>query len=126
MNMLNRNQPLIPTTYTSNELQHEWEFKILASRAGAFCNPVVLQKVREEEAQAGWVLLEKIDDSHLRFKRPASARVNDRNLAFDAYRTIYKESWLREGLPDRLFLILGWACFLYAVYLLVAFIISRK
>lgn len=87
--MLNSSQPSLPTTYTSADLQGAWEFKIIQSSTFAFRKRQTLQKVQEEEAQAGWILLEKIDDGHLRFKRPVSARANDHNLPFDAYRVHY-------------------------------------
>jgi hypothetical protein len=88
----NPNQPILPPTYTTADLQGGWEFKVLQSSGLAFRKRKVLQKVREEEALAGWVLVEKIDDGHLRFKRLASARVNDQNLSFDAYRAQYGTS----------------------------------
>ena len=90
--MLDRNHPSTPASYTPEDLQGGWEFKVVQSGTPAFRRPEVLQKVREEEAQAGWVLLEKIDDAHLRFKRPSGARFNDHNLQFDAYRTRYDNS----------------------------------
>jgi hypothetical protein len=105
--MLNRNQPSLPATYTPADLQGEWEFKILQSSTLAFRKPNVLQKVREEEGQAGWILLEKIDDGHLRFKRPVNARSNDHNLPFDAYRTHYGSSVVTTQLIFWLFLVVG-------------------
>lgn len=89
---LNRKQIAMPASYTPSDLQDEWEFKIIQSGTLAFRKPETLQSVREEEAQAGWVLLEKLDDAHLRFKRLASAKANDHNLSFDAYRTKYGAS----------------------------------
>jgi hypothetical protein len=46
-----------------------------------------MRAVLEEEARAGWVLVEKFDDSRLRLKRPQSARAADDSLDFDPYRT---------------------------------------
>jgi len=79
------------TTYTQDDLTNDWEFKIVRSESGAFRNPKVLDKLVEEEAQAGWVMLEKLDDSRVRFKRPRSARAKDAYLpeGVDAYRTHY-------------------------------------
>ena len=79
------------TTYTQDDLTNDWEFKIVRSGSGAFRNPKVLDKLIEEEAQAGWVILEKLDDSRVRFKRPRSARAKDAYLpeGVDAYRTHY-------------------------------------
>jgi len=79
------------TTYTQDDLVDDWEFKIVRSESGAFRNPNALDKLIEEEAQAGWVMLEKLDDSRVRFKRPRSARVKDTYLpeGVDPYRTHY-------------------------------------
>jgi hypothetical protein len=78
------------TKYTDAELQDGWEFKILRANTAAFKKPDVLRRVCDEEAQAGWVLLEKFDNSRLRFKRPLSARANDSALmGYDPYRTHY-------------------------------------
>ena len=69
----------------------DWEFKIVRSNSAAFRNPEILEKLMEEEAQAGWVMLEKFDDSRVRFKRPRSARSKDTFLpdGVDPYRTQY-------------------------------------
>lgn len=107
MSMLNRNQISLPTNYSPADLQGEWEFKILKSTTLAFRKPEILQKVREEEAQAGWMLLEKIDDGHLRFKRPLSARAKDHNLTFDAYRTFYGSSMVIRQMIFWLCLVVG-------------------
>ncbi|MCU0878213.1 MAG: hypothetical protein MUF06_10550 [Pirellulaceae bacterium] len=40
-----------------------------------------------DEARAGWVLVEKFDQSRIRLKRPAAARERDGKLDFDPYRT---------------------------------------
>jgi len=79
------------TTYTQEDLTNDWEFKIVRSESAAFRNPKALDRLIEEEAQAGWVMLEKLDDSRVRFKRPRSARAKDAYLpeGVDAYRTRY-------------------------------------
>ncbi|MDY7040826.1 MAG: hypothetical protein SVX38_08175 [Chloroflexota bacterium] len=79
------------TPYTPDDLNDDWEFKIVRSGTGAFRKPEALNKVIEEETQAGWVMLEKIDDSRIRFKRPRSARTKDAFLPddVDPYRTQY-------------------------------------
>jgi len=79
------------TQYTQEDLKGDWEFKIVRSESGAFRKPEVLEKLIEEEARAGWVLLEKFDDSRVRFKRPRSARARDGFLpeGVDPYRTRY-------------------------------------
>lgn len=79
------------TGYTEDDLREEWEFKIVRSGTAAFRKPEVLKKLLEEEARAGWVMLEKFDDSRVRFKRPRSARAKDALLPADVdpYRTQY-------------------------------------
>ena len=79
------------TPYTQDDLANDWEFKIVRSETAAFRKPEVLSKLLEEEAQAGWVMLEKLDDSRVRFKRPRSARARDAYLpdGVDPYRTRY-------------------------------------
>ena len=77
------------TRYRDEELRGGWEFKILRANTRAFKKPEVLRQVCEEEAQAGWMLVEKFDDSRLRFKRPLAARERDRGLSGDPYRTHY-------------------------------------
>jgi hypothetical protein len=75
------------TPYSPRDLAENWEFKILRSATGAFKDPVVMQRYLAEEAQAGWTLVEKFDNSRIRLKRPAAARQQDAQCAFDAYRT---------------------------------------
>jgi hypothetical protein len=77
------------TNYSEQELQQDWEFKILRSATGAFSKREKIDQVAAEESVAGWVLVEKFDDNRLRFKRPASAKRNDFNLPpnINPYRT---------------------------------------
>jgi hypothetical protein len=75
------------TPYSQLDLSQDWEFKILRSCRAAFRQPEELRKYLDEEARAGWVLVEKFDDTRLRLKRPAAARERDGKLDFDPYRT---------------------------------------
>jgi hypothetical protein len=75
------------TPYTPRDLAENSEFKILRSATGAFKDPAVMQRYLEEEAQAGWTLVEKFDNSRMRLKRPAAARQQDAQCTFDPYRT---------------------------------------
>ena len=77
------------TAYTNDDLAQGFEFKILRSNTNAFRRPEALRQVLEEEARAGWTLVEKFDDARLRFKRPASTKQNDSNLTIDPYRSVY-------------------------------------
>ena len=77
------------TTYSADDLAKGWEFKIVRANVAAFRKPEILQRVCEEEAQSGWELVEKFDDSRLRFKRPAAARNKPSPAGLDPYRTTY-------------------------------------
>ena len=86
--------------YTQDDLEGDWEFKIVRSDSAAFRKPEVLNKLIEEEAQAGWTMLEKFDDSRVRFKRPRSARARDAFLpeGVDPYRTRYGTLATRQAM----------------------------
>lgn len=68
-----------------------WEFKIVRASRDLFREPIVFKRVCEEEAQAGWILLEKLDDHRIRFKRPIALRdiIKSEYLPHDPYRTHY-------------------------------------
>ena len=75
------------TPYSHVDLAQNWEFKIVRSAMGGFRKPAFLQRILDEEARAGWVLVEKFDNSRIRLKRTALARERDGKLDFDPYRT---------------------------------------
>jgi hypothetical protein len=79
------------TKYSAPDLGGDWEFKIVRANTGVFRNPAEFDKLVKEEAQAGWILLEKFDNTRVRFKRPVSARQSDGMLpaGVDPYRTQY-------------------------------------
>ncbi len=79
------------TSYNQKDNQGDWEYKIVRSNTNAFRNRNKLERAREEEAMAGWELVEKFDDKRLRFRRPMSAQMNDDQLppGMDPYRTQY-------------------------------------
>jgi hypothetical protein len=81
---------------TSSDQPKGWEFKILRTSSGGFRSRRVLSKVCAEEAQAGWILLEKLDDHRLRFRRPVTARDRDNQCKIDPYRTRYGISEMVE------------------------------
>ena len=97
--------------YTQDDLRDDWEFKIVRSETGAFRRPQVLERLIEEEAQAGWVMVEKFDDTRVRFKRPRSARASDAYLpeGVDPYRTRYGTSLAQPAVILGLVLMLGLA-----------------
>jgi hypothetical protein len=82
------------TAYTSTELENSWEFKIVRGSNNAFRDTHVLMALAEEEALAGWEMLEKLDDQRVRFKRNKQLRKRDATLpqGIDPYRTNYGSS----------------------------------
>src|SRR5450432_2990546 len=74
------------TPYSKQELDDGWEFKFLRSATGKFRDPIFQRAVLEEEARAGWMLIEKFDNTRLRLKRPTSARERDPTASIDPYR----------------------------------------
>ena len=73
-------------TYGKEDLDG-WEFKIVRTNTEYFRKPENLRKVIEEEAKAGWEMVEKFDNSRVRFKRKTDMRKNDQFLDIDPYRT---------------------------------------
>lgn len=72
-----------------------WEFKIVRANYNIFRDSQVLQKLCQEEAESGWILLEKLDDRRVRFKRPIALReiVKSEYLKHEPYRSHYGSSW---------------------------------
>jgi hypothetical protein len=74
------------TPYSKQDLDDGWEFKFLRSATGKFRDPIFQRAVLEEEARAGWTLIEKFDNTRLRLKRPTSERGRDTTASIDPYR----------------------------------------
>lgn len=79
------------TKYSPADLEDGWEFKIVRAETPVFRKPEVFQQLLQEEAAAGWQMVEKLDDMRVRFKRSPAARKRDAMLApgIDPYRTRY-------------------------------------
>ena len=94
------------TQYTRDDLSSDWEFKIVRATTPAFRKPKDLNNLIEEEARAGWIMLEKLDDSRVRFKRPHRARAQDAYLpdGIDPYRTHYGAAPTQQVIMVLLFL----------------------
>jgi hypothetical protein len=54
------------SAYSQRDLAEDWEFKILRSTTGVFRDPVRLRAILEEEARAGWSMVEKFDNGRVR------------------------------------------------------------
>lgn len=81
-----RDEEEIMTAYKKDDLEG-WEFKIMRSYTGKFKDNKFVQQTCQEEARAGWEMLEKFDDYRIRFKRKTDNRPNDKFLKIDPYRT---------------------------------------
>src|SRR5450432_1884352 len=62
------------------------EYKILRSVTNAFRDRARFQSALDEEAKAGWELVEKLDNARVRLRRSIGCRKNDSNLEVDPYR----------------------------------------
>ena len=65
----------------------ELEYKVITSQTALFGDTAKMHEVLDQEAKAGWRLLEKQDNYKIRLQREVSHRENDSNLDIDAYRT---------------------------------------
>jgi hypothetical protein len=85
------------TKYSTEDLDNNWEFKIVRSETGAFRKPQNFETLLQEEHMAGWELVEKLDDRRVRFKRRKEARRKDAMLpkGYDPYRTRFESSRTR-------------------------------
>ncbi len=81
-----REEEEILTAYNKDDLEG-WEFKIVRSNFGRFSSYETVQKVCQDEARAGWEMVEKFDNERIRFKRRIDKRSGDRQLDFNPYRT---------------------------------------
>ena len=77
------------TSYDQEPSGEEWEYKIVRATSPAFARPEVFQQLVREEARAGWTLVEKFDNTRVRFRRPTYERRRDATRAaeIDPYRT---------------------------------------
>jgi hypothetical protein len=75
------------TPYHAEDLDG-WEFKIIRANTRKFKTAEAVRKLCAEEAQAGWEMVEKFDDSRIRFKRRVQERSQDphRQTGIDPYR----------------------------------------
>lgn len=85
------------TPYDRDDLDG-WEFKILRATSQKFRDRASLEAVLDEEAQSGWELVEKFDDTRLRLKRRVECREKDRHAELDPYRIWVGTTPAKQGL----------------------------
>ncbi len=74
------------TSYSPNDLEG-WEFKIVRANTRRFKDREAIRQLCEEESKAGWEMIEKFDDTRIRFKRKIENRSRDQHLDMDPYRS---------------------------------------
>lgn len=65
----------------------ELEYKVMQAQTPLFADTKKMHEILDQEAKAGWRLLEKEDNYRIKLQRDISNRDNDKNLDFDAYGT---------------------------------------
>lgn len=105
-----------------------WEFKIVRASRNVFHKPTTLKRVCDEEAEAGWILLEKLDERRLRFKRPMHLRdrLPPETLKRDPYRSRYGSRLSVSSLLVVLALLLALVLPAYLGYTLVHQLLTRR
>ena len=101
-------------TLMNSDPSGEFEYKIIRSATGAFKNPTKFRAALDEEARAGWELLEKLDNSRARLRRSTDCRNGDAGLGQDPYRT---QVGITEGVLA-IWIIVGLALFIGMMALL--------
>lgn len=97
-----------------------FEYKIVRSITKAFKNPTFFQQTLQEEAQAGWQLVEKLDDGRVRLRRTIEWRTKDGQLNQDPYRT-----QIGMGEMKMVFVILGSIFGTLLLIFLTVFLLTR-
>lgn len=115
------------TQYSHDELDQDWEFKIVRAYIRTFHKPKVLRQLIKEESRAGWIMLEKFDDTRIRFKRPMAMRKGDSELfvkGVDPYRTHYGMS-LERFVAWYFVILFGGGLFLIGFLVLINVLVMR-
>ena len=87
--------PDCPTAAATDPQLVGWEFKIVRANRDLFRNPAVFQQLCKEEAMSGWLMIEKLDDRRVRFKRLIALRTvfDAQQIPYDPYRSHYGSSF---------------------------------
>jgi hypothetical protein len=84
-----REEEEVMTGYSSDDLNGDWQFKIVK---GTFKTQKQIENVQQEQAEFGWVLVEIFDHSRIRFKRRCSEAAQDAYREGNPYLTVSKAS----------------------------------
>jgi hypothetical protein len=102
------------TKYSADEIEG-WEFKIVRAATRKFKDPEFFRKTCEEEARAGWEMLEKFDDNRVRFRRKIEHRGDDLHREIDPYRTLVGMSMDQLGFLIAVSVLLGTGVFVAVI-----------
>lgn len=105
-----------------------WEYKIVRASRDLFRDSSVLQQLCQEEARAGWILLEKLDNRRVRFKRLLALRnvLDEAELPYDPYRSHYGTSWTPLHVVSAIAAFLAIVIPAYFAYSLVSTMLAAK
>lgn len=105
-----------------------WEFKIVRASHDLFRDQAMLQQLCQEEARAGWILLEKLDDRRVRFKRLIALRniLDETELAYDPYRSHYGKQWTPLHVVSAIAAFMAIVIPAYFAYSLVSTMLTAK
>lgn len=116
------------TTMASSQLHGyqensgDWEYKIVRAQRDLFRNPKIFEKLCKEEAIAGWVMIEKLDDRRVRFRRPHNYQFSPSETisAIDPYRCFYGSTFDFASLLTGLAFLMAIILPAYLGYILVS------
>lgn len=104
-----------------------WEYKIVRANSDLFRSPDIFHQLCQEEAETGWILLEKLDDRRVRFKRSFAMRdkIALLTLSVDPYRCHYGHSSNWIGWMGAIAFLLAITLPSYLGYVLVSTTIAK-
>ncbi|CDM93406.1 MAG: hypothetical protein P5702_05605 [Limnospira sp. PMC 1291.21] len=122
------------TTIASSQSQisspnhQDWEYKIVRAQRDLFRNPKTFEKLCQEEAIAGWVMVEKLDDRRIRFRRPSNYQPSqsDQVALIDPYRSSYGSSFNLMGLLTGFAFLIAIILPAYLGYILVSTTLNTR
>lgn len=107
-----REEEEVLTAYSEVEMEQDWQFKIVR---GDFRTLEKVQAVMDEQAEWGWVFVEKFDNARVRFKRPASEAEQDVRRDGNPYSTKSEAAKPGCGTAAALLLMIGVGSWLISI-----------
>ena len=95
-----KDAPLKSSARSLGNFPEELEYKIVRASSDIFRDSEVFRQLCEEEARAGWRLLEKLDDRRVRFKRPIELRRTIKGCAPQEFGSVSRQLPRRVGIQN--------------------------